>query len=101
MKEPILAIDQVVKPFDEVAELLELLEISHLSDKVRKLVRLIQRERHPAILYTSHNMRDIEEVCDRVMFLHDGNILAEATAEQITERFFVAHGLPKSPAQSA
>lgn len=58
-----------------------------IADKVRKLVRRVQRERHPAILYTSHNMRDIEEVCDRVMFLHEGNILAEGTAEQITDRF--------------
>ncbi len=58
-----------------------------IADKVRKLVRRIQRERHPAILYTSHNMRDIEEVCDRVLFLHEGRILAEGTAEEITERF--------------
>ena len=58
-----------------------------IADKVRKLVRRIQRERHPAILYTSHNMRDIEEVCDRVLFLHEGKILAEGTTEQITEQF--------------
>ncbi|MBK1826472.1 ABC transporter ATP-binding protein [Haloferula rosea] len=58
-----------------------------IADKVRKLVRRIQRERHPAILYTSHNMRDIEEVCDRVLFLHEGSILAEGTADQITEQF--------------
>lgn len=120
---------QVQRPKEKVAELLELLEITRLADKitgqlsagestrvnlakallndpelllldeptasldpdiadkVRKLVRRIQRERHPAILYTSHNMRDIEEVCDRVMFLHEGTILAEGTADQITERF--------------
>ena len=58
-----------------------------IADKVRKLVRRIQRERHPAILYTSHNMRDIEEVCDRVLFLHQGTILAEGTAADITRRF--------------
>ncbi len=58
-----------------------------IADKVRKLVRRVQRERHPAILYTSHNMRDIEEVCDRVLFLHEGRILAEGTAKELTERF--------------
>lgn len=58
-----------------------------IADKVRKLVRRIQHERHPAILYTSHNMRDIEEVCDRVLFLHEGRILAEGTAGEITKRF--------------
>jgi ABC-2 type transport system ATP-binding protein len=58
-----------------------------IADKVRKLVRRVQRERHPAILYTSHNMRDIEEVCDRILFLHQGRILAAGTAAEITSRF--------------
>lgn len=58
-----------------------------IADKVRKLVRRIQSERHPAILYTSHNMRDIEEVCDRILFLHEGSILAQGTAAEITSRF--------------
>ncbi len=58
-----------------------------IADKVRKLVLRLQRERSPAILYTSHNMKDIEEVCDRILFLHEGRILAEGTAEEIKERF--------------
>ena len=54
---------------------------------MRKLVRRLQKERSPAILYTSHNMRDIEEVCDRVLFLHQGRILASGTAGEIKSRF--------------
>ena len=58
-----------------------------IADKVRKLVRRLQQDRPIAILYTSHNMKDIEEVCDRVLFLHEGRILAEGTATEIKERF--------------
>ena len=58
-----------------------------IADKVRKLVRRVQRERSPAILYTSHNMRDITEVCDRVLFLHEGKILASGTADEIVRHF--------------
>jgi ABC-2 type transport system ATP-binding protein len=58
-----------------------------IADKVRKLVRRLQQESEPAILYTSHNMRDIEEVCDRILFLHSGRILASGTADEIKERF--------------
>ena len=58
-----------------------------IADKVRKLVRRLQKERSPAILYTSHNMRDIEEVCDRVLFLHQGRILASGTAGEIKSQF--------------
>ncbi len=58
-----------------------------MADKVRKHVRRIQRERSPAIVYTSHNMRDITEVCDRVLFLHRGRILAEGTPDEIVAHF--------------
>ena len=32
-------------------------------------------------------MRDIEEVCDRILFLHAGKILASGTAEEIKNQF--------------
>lgn len=58
-----------------------------IADKVRKVVRKVQAERNIGILYTSHNMRDIEEVCDRVIFLHKGKIVAEGTPDQIVKKF--------------
>jgi len=58
-----------------------------IADRVRKLLRRLQKERGLSILYTSHNMRDIEEVCDRLVFLHGGKVLAEGTPGDIYERF--------------
>jgi ABC-2 type transport system ATP-binding protein len=58
-----------------------------IADRVRKLLRKLQRETGLSILYTSHNMRDIEEVCDRLIFLHGGKVLAEGTPGDIYERF--------------
>ncbi|SKB02069.1 ABC-2 type transport system ATP-binding protein [Prosthecobacter debontii] len=58
-----------------------------IADKVRKVVRKVQSDRDIGILYTSHNMRDIEEVCDRVIFLHKGKIVAEGTPDQIVQKF--------------
>lgn len=57
-----------------------------IADKVRKILLKIQRERKIGILYTSHNMRDIEEVCDRVMFLHKGKVVSEGTPADILEK---------------
>ncbi len=54
-----------------------------IADKVRKTIRRVQSERQISILYTSHNMKDIEEVCDRVIFLHKGKIVAEGTPADI------------------
>jgi ABC-2 type transport system ATP-binding protein len=57
-----------------------------IADKVRKTIRKVQSERQISILYTSHNMKDIEEVCDRVIFLHKGKIVAEGTPAEIVSR---------------
>jgi ABC-2 type transport system ATP-binding protein len=57
-----------------------------IADKVRKTIRRVQSERQISILYTSHNMKDIEEVCDRVIFLHKGKVVAEGTPEDIVAR---------------
>ncbi|MBI3951411.1 MAG: ABC transporter ATP-binding protein [Acidobacteria bacterium] len=59
----------------------------NITDKVRKLLRQIQREQDIGMLYTSHNMRDIEEVCDRVLFIHNGRLIAEGTPLEVVEQF--------------
>jgi ABC-2 type transport system ATP-binding protein len=58
-----------------------------IADKVRKLLRRIQSERQITMVYTSHNMRDVEEVCDRVLFMHKGRIIAEGTPQQVKDKF--------------
>jgi ABC-2 type transport system ATP-binding protein len=58
-----------------------------IADKVRKILRRIQRDRATTMIYTSHNMRDVEEVCDRVLFMHKGRIIAEGTPQQVVDKF--------------
>ena len=58
-----------------------------IADKVRKLLRRIQREHRITMIYTSHNMRDVEEVCDRVLFMHKGRLIAEGTPAAVMEQF--------------
>jgi ABC-2 type transport system ATP-binding protein len=57
-----------------------------IADKVRKTISRVQDERKISILYTSHNMRDIEEICDRVIFLHKGKIVSEGSPTDIMTR---------------
>jgi ABC-2 type transport system ATP-binding protein len=58
-----------------------------IADKVRKVTRRIRDEEGSSILYTSHNMRDVEEVCDRVVFMHQGKILFVGTSGEILQHF--------------
>jgi ABC-2 type transport system ATP-binding protein len=57
-----------------------------IAEKVRKALKRVQRERGVTIVYTSHNMREIELVCDRVIFLSRGTLVAEGTPAEILER---------------
>lgn len=57
-----------------------------IADKVRRIIRQVQRDRGMAVLYTSHNMRDVEAVCDRVIFMHHGRILYQGTPKEVAER---------------
>lgn len=58
-----------------------------IADKVRKLLKSVQKQKGITILSTSHNMRDMQELCDRILFLHKGKIIAEGTAEEIMAQF--------------
>jgi ABC-2 type transport system ATP-binding protein len=46
-----------------------------IATKVRGTLQHIQHERQVTILYTSHNMHEIERLCDRIIFLAQGRIV--------------------------
>ena len=58
-----------------------------MADKVRKILKKIQAERNLGILYTSHNMPEVEEVCDRVLFIHEGKTIAQGTPAAVMQEF--------------
>ncbi|MDE3156612.1 MAG: ABC transporter ATP-binding protein [Acidobacteriota bacterium] len=50
---------------------------------VRERIRRHAAERDVGILWTSHNMYEVEEVCDRVLFLARGKILLEGDPRRL------------------
>jgi ABC-2 type transport system ATP-binding protein len=60
-----------------------------IADKARRTLREIQRDRSVTIVYTSHNMQEIELMCDRVIFLARGRAVTEGSPREVRER---AHG---------
>ncbi len=58
-----------------------------MADTVRKTLKKIQKERNLGILYTSHNMAEVEEICDRVHFIHEGKSIAEGTPEAVLKNY--------------
>ena len=58
-----------------------------IAHKIRALLQEERRSVSLSILYTSHNMREMEEMSDRIIFLQRGKIVAEGTARAIIARF--------------
>ena len=58
-----------------------------MADTVRKTLKRIQRETQTGILYTSHNMPEVEELCDRIYFIHEGRLIASGTPAEVLKTF--------------
>lgn len=61
-----------------------------IAHQVRTFVADQRAEFGTTILYTSHNMDEVSEVCDRVIFLKHGKIVAEDTPEKLASSVSVA-----------
>lgn len=57
-----------------------------IAEKVLHLILALQKKEGVSILITSHDMKEVEELCDRVIFLHGGKIVAEDTPLGLTKR---------------
>ena len=50
---------------------------------IRARIREFAAEGHTGVLWTSHNMYEVDEVCDRVLFLSHGKILLAGNPRQL------------------
>ena len=58
-----------------------------IADRIRKFLKKIQKDKAISILYTTHNMLEVEEMCDRVIFIHQGRIVTSGPPSKLIERF--------------
>lgn len=60
------------------------------AHEVRQFVLEQQKEYGTSIIYTSHNMDEVSEVCDRVVFLQHGEIIAIDTPANLASSVSIA-----------
>lgn len=56
-----------------------------VAHDVRTFVREQRDQQGVSFLFTSHNMAEVTELCDRVLVLQRGNIVADSTPTQLAE----------------
>lgn len=55
-----------------------------IAIQIREFIKEQQKERNLAVLLTSHNMGEVSSLCDRVLVMKHGNIIANSTPKQLT-----------------
>lgn len=58
-----------------------------LADKVRTVLLRLQKQSGMTILTTSHNMLDVSEMCDRILFMQQGEIVEEGHHQEILRKY--------------
>ena len=72
---PILLLDEPTLGLDPIS-----------ARKIRDLVRGLAHREGKAVLYTTHNMFEAEIVCDRILLINNGLIVAEGTPSELKSR---------------
>jgi viologen exporter family transport system ATP-binding protein len=72
---PLLFLDEPTIGLDVVAK-----------DRIRKLLRAINREFNTTVLLTTHDLDDIEELCRRIMIIDHGRVLFDGQLDGLKDR---------------
>jgi viologen exporter family transport system ATP-binding protein len=73
---PLLFLDEPTIGLDVVAK-----------ERIRRFIRRVNRELNTTVLLTTHDLSDVEKLCQRVMIIDQGKLLFDGTLEEIRQRF--------------
>ncbi len=57
-----------------------------IAVRIREFLRRQQKEYNVSMLFTSHNMSEVEEMCDNIVFLNKGKIIAKDKPENLSKQ---------------
>lgn len=57
------------------------------KEKIREFVRHMNQTEHTTIIFTTHDMQDIEKVCDRLIIIDNGKKIYDGTIMEIKSKY--------------
>ena len=62
-----------------------------IAQQARDLIKDYNRENGLAVIITSHNMEEVEQLVDRVLIMKEGKLIANATPQELIKKVKTAH----------
>jgi ABC-2 type transport system ATP-binding protein len=57
------------------------------KERIRQFIQFINRERGTTVILTTHDLTDVEKLCERVMIIDQGKLLYDGSLSALTERY--------------
>ena len=58
-----------------------------VKEKIRTFIKEINKEKNTTVILTTHDLKDIEDVCDRIILLDKGQIIYDGEKEKFKETY--------------
>lgn len=58
-----------------------------VKENIRKFIKDINREKNTTVILTTHDLKDIEDVCDRIILLDKGKIIYDGEKQKFKDRY--------------
>ncbi|MBP7654101.1 ATP-binding cassette domain-containing protein, partial [Candidatus Dependentiae bacterium] len=58
-----------------------------VKDKIRKFIKKLNADKKITVILTTHDLQDIEEVCNRIIIIDKGIIIYDGTINNIKDKF--------------
>lgn len=62
-----------------------------IANHIRQFLLNERENSRTSIIITSHNMAEVETLCDRVIFIHEGKIMADDTPHNLSKSIKICH----------
>ncbi len=62
-----------------------------IASYIRSIITDYRDRTKATILWTSHNMSEVEEMCDRVIFINKGKIISDDTPDKLAKSIEISH----------
>lgn len=58
-----------------------------VKKQIRQMIRKINAEKGVTVILTTHDMKDIEEVCERIIMIDKGQIIIDSSTKEVKHKF--------------